>query len=432
LASPSSVQPKTQNLRAVSIDIERNLFATRQLTLDLAASLTDEDQTVQACPDASPTKWHLAHTSWFFETFVLAPHLSDYRVFDTRYNYCFNSYYETQGDRHPRAQRGLLSRPSAADVRSYRAHVDEGLARLFVNGQAYEPQLASILEIGLNHEQQHQELLLTDILSLFAANPLRPSYCDAPLNEFSKEPRPLRWISFGGGLCTIGHAGPSFAYDNELPQHRVFANPFKLANRPVTNGEWQDFMRDGGYESHQHWLADGWTKVHELNWRAPLYWEEQDGTWLQMTLHGLRPIDPAAPVSQISFYEADAYARWAGKRLPTEFEWEIAASNVAIEGNMLSSGVLRPLPATDTSDITLSQMFGDVWEWTQSAYAPYPGYRPAEGAMGEYNGKFMCSEQVLRGASCVTPDSHARRTYRNFFYPHQRWQFCGLRLANEA
>jgi ergothioneine biosynthesis protein EgtB len=434
MASQSIAKPKTSGLRTVPVNLDQNLLITRQLTLDLASPLSDEDQTVQACPDASPTKWHLGHTSWFFETFVLQPFLSGYRVFDARYNYCFNSYYEAQGARHPRAQRGLLSRPSAADVRLYRAHVDDSLAQLFASGQAYEPQIASLLEIGLNHEQQHQELLLTDILSLFGANPLRPAYRDMPLTVSAEDAQPIRWIAFGGGLYTIGHAEPGFAYDNEMPAHRVFANPFKLADRPVTNGEWQGFMRDGGYDNHQHWLADGWTKVHELNWRAPLYWEEQDGTWRQMTLYGLAPIDPAAPVSHVSFYEADAYARWAGKRLPTEFEWEIAAASVAVEGNMLNSGALRPLPATanTTDDITLSQIFGDVWEWTQSAYAPYPGYRPAKGAIGEYNGKFMCSEQVLRGASCVTPDSHARRTYRNFFYPYQRWQFCGLRLADEA
>ncbi|WP_020174855.1 ergothioneine biosynthesis protein EgtB [Methyloferula stellata] len=432
MASPSNAKPKTHGLRAVPVDLDQNLLTTRRLTLDLAAPLTDEDQTVQAFPDASPTKWHLAHTSWFFETFVLQPFLSGYRIFDPHYNYCFNSYYEAQGARHPRPARGLLSRPSAADVRSYRAHVDAGLAQLFASGQAHEPQIAYLLEVGLNHEQQHQELLLTDILSLFGSNPLRPAYRETPFAVSAQDTRPLRWISFGGGLYTIGHAEPVFAYDNESPPHRVFVNPFKLADRLVTNGEWQEFMRDGGYDTHQHWLADGWAKIHEDNWRAPAYWEEQDGVWHQMTLYGLAPVDPAAPVSHVSFYEADAYARWTGKRLPTEFEWEIAASSVAVEGNMLNSGALRPLPAKTSTDMMLSQIFGDVWEWTQSAYAPYPGYRPAEGAIGEYNGKFMCSEQVLRGASCVTPDSHARRTYRNFFYPHQRWQFCGLRLADEA
>ncbi len=437
MASPSGLQPKTQTLHAVSIDLERDLFHTRRLTRDLAAPLSDEDQTVQSCPDASPTKWHLAHTSWFFETFVLLPHLPDYRVFDARYNYCFNSYYEAQGARQPRADRGLLTRPSSDEVRTYRTHVDHALEHLFATGKAYESHIAPLLEIGINHEQQHQELLLTDILNLFAHNPLRPAYREPPLKAPKHEARPLRWIEFSGGLYMIGHAQHSFAYDNEMPSHRVFANPFRLADRLVTNGEWLAFIKDGGYRAHHLWMSDGWAKVQDEGWQAPLYWEEKDGAWFQMTLFGLAPVDLAAPVSHVSYYEADAYARWVGKRLPTEFEWEIASSSVPVKGNMLSSNALRPLPAANTSDMqandmTMSQMFGDVWEWTQSAYAPYPGYRPAQGALGEYNGKFMCSQQVLRGASCVTPDSHARNTYRNFFYPHQRWQFCGLRLADEA
>jgi ergothioneine biosynthesis protein EgtB len=432
LASPLNAQPKAQNLCFVSNDLEHNLFATRRLTQELAAPLSDEDQTVQSCPDASPTKWHLAHTSWFFETFVLVPHLADYQVFDARYNYCFNSYYEAQGARQPRADRGLLTRPAAAEVRRYRAHVDQGLERLFASGQAYEPHIVPLLEIGINHEQQHQELLLTDILSLFASNPLRPAYLEASSDLPARRSNPLRWIDFSGGLYTIGHTQHAFAYDNEMPSHRVFVNPFKLADRLVTNGEWQDFIKDGGYDAHHLWLSDGWTKVQEDHWKAPLYWEEKDGAWHQMTLFGSMPVDPGAPVSHVSYYEADAYARWAGKRLPTEFEWEIASADAPVEGNMLASRALRPLPAPQTSDIKVSQMFGDVWEWTQSAYAPYPGYHPPAGTIGEYNGKFMCSQQVLRGASCVTPDSHARKTYRNFFYPHQRWQFCGLRLADEA
>jgi ergothioneine biosynthesis protein EgtB len=432
LVSPTGLQPKSQTLRAVSIDLEQDLFAARQLTQNLAAPLSDEDQTVQSCPDASPTKWHLAHTSWFFETFVLSPHLPGYEVFDPRYNFCFNSYYETQGARQPRADRGLLTRPSSAEVRSYRAHVDHALEQFFTCGKAHEPHIAPLLEIGLNHEQQHQELLLTDILHLFANNPLRPAYREQAPNDITQTARPLRWIDFSAGLYTIGHAQHSFAYDNEMPSHRVFANPFRLADRLVTNGEWLAFMKDGGYQRHHLWLSDGWAKVQSDAWQAPLYWEEKDGAWFQMTLFGLRPVDPAAPVSHVSYYEADAFARWAGKRLPTEFEWEIASSGVPVAGNMLSSGALRPLRAAEASDINVSQMFGDVWEWTQSAYAPYPGYRPAQNALGEYNGKFMCSQQVLRGASCVTPDSHARNTYRNFFYPHQRWQFCGLRLADEA
>ncbi len=275
-------------------------------------------------------------------------------------------------------------------------------------------------------------MLLTDILALRAAKPLRPAYREAAPPPLAQQTAPLDWISFGGGIYSIGHAGPGFAYDNETPNHRVFLNPFKLADRLVTNAEWLEFMADGGYRKPNPWLADGWTKVCTDHWQAPLYWEEHDGQWFQMSLYGLLPIEPAAPVTHVSFYEADAFARWAGRRLPTEAAWEVADADPPLEGNMLASGALRPLPAPEHADMTLSQIFGDVWEWTQSAYAPYPGYRPPDGTIGEYNGKFMCSEQVLRGASCATPPFHARNTYRNFFYPHQRWQFCGLRLADEA
>jgi len=431
VSSLPSPQSKSDIARPVRIALEADLRATRQLTTALAAPLSDEDQTAQACPDASPTKWHLAHTSWFFETFLLAPHLSGYKLFDERYNFCFNSYYETQGKRQPRAQRGLLTRPSASDVRAYRAHVDAALDKLFASGQAHEPQVASLLEVGLNHEQQHQELLLTDILNLFAANPLFPAYTQEPLPQATQQPaHELRWISYAGGLYTIGHDGHSFAYDNESPAHRTYVNPFRLSDRLITKGEWLAFMRDGGYTTHHLWLSDGWAAVKNEEWQAPLYWEEIDGQWFEMTLHGLQPVELAAPVSQISYYEADAFARWAGKRLPTEAEWEIASADVELKGNMLGSGALRPLPAS--TEAGLKQMFGDVWEWTQSAYSAYPGYRAAPGAIGEYNGKFMCSQQVLRGSSCVTPDNHPRRSYRNFFYPHQRWQFSGLRLADEA
>jgi ergothioneine biosynthesis protein EgtB len=431
--SPSSAQLKSDLLPSLPADLESNLLAARHLTEVLAAPLSDEDQTVQANPDASPTKWHLAHTSWFFETFVLAPHHAGYQVFDPRYNYCFNSYYEAHGARHPRTERGLLTRPAASDIRRYRNHVDEALQRLFASGKAYEPQVASLLEIGLHHEQQHQELLLTDILSLFAANPLRPAYNEALATQCERQAaRPMGWVSFSGGLYTIGHDAPTFAYDNESPSHRVYANAFKLADRLITNGEWQEFILDKGYDAYQLWLSDGWAIARKEAWQAPLYWEKIDGAWFQMTLAGLIEVDRAAPVSHISYYEADAFARWAGKRLASEAEWEIAASHEAIEGNMLSHGTLRPTADLNGRPGAVSQMFGDVWEWTQSAYTAYPGYKPAPGALGEYNGKFMCSQQVLRGGSCVTPDTHVRRTYRNFFYPHQRWQFSGLRLADEA
>jgi ergothioneine biosynthesis protein EgtB len=411
-------------------DLADLLFRTRRQTARLAAPLGVEDQAAQANEDASPTKWHLAHSTWFFETFVLEPFLPGYRTFDARFNYCFNSYYEAQGPRQPRPQRGLLTRPTCFEVRDYRAHVDEALQTLFAGAGAEKDEILQRVEIGVHHEQQHQELLLTDILSLFAQSPLRPAYREGGPLRARHEAEPLRFLAFEGGQRAIGCAGDGFAFDNEGPRHDVLLRPFQLADRLITNAEWAAFMSDGGYRTPSLWFADGWARVARDGSRAPLYWEERDGQWLEMTLWGLATIDGAAPVRCVSYFEADAYARWAGKRLPTEFEWEIAAAGVAVAGNMLESDSLTPLPAPSGSG--LRQMFGDVWEWTQSAYSPYPGYRPAEGALGEYNGKFMCGQQVLRGASCATPESHARRTYRNFFYPHQRWQFCGLRLADEA
>ncbi len=411
-------------------DLAESLFRTRRLTACLAAPLGVEDQAAQANEEASPTKWHLAHTTWFFESFVLQPFLPDYRVFDARFNYCFNSYYEAQGPRQPRPLRGQLTRPTCFEVRDYRAHVDEALRALFASPLVENEEVLKRVETGIHHEQQHQELLLTDILSLFALSPLRPAYREGGPLRARHEAEPLCFIAFEGGQRAIGHAGADFCFDNEAPRHDVLLRPFQLADRLVTNAEWQAFMADGGYRAPALWLADGWARVARDGWCAPLYWEERDGQWLQMTLWGLQTIDGAAPVCHISYFEADAYARWAGRRLPTEFEWEIAAAGVAAAGNMLAADNLTPRPAAPGSG--LRQMFGDVWEWTQSAYAPYPGFRPVKGALGEYNGKFMCSQQVLRGASCATPDAHARRTYRNFFYPHQRWQFCGLRLADEA
>ncbi len=414
--------------------LEQRLLDTRATTLALAAPLGVEDQAAQAHEDASPTKWHLAHTSWFFETFVLKPFLPGYRIFDPRFNYCFNSYYEAQGERQPRPLRGLLTRPTLSDVRAYRAHVDEGLLRLSEIGRTEEPEIAEKLELGIAHEMQHQELILTDILALLALNPLRPAYRDGPsLREHHAARDPI-FLSFEGGLHEIGACGPTFSFDNESPRHKVFLEPFALAERLVTNGEWLAFIEDGAYRDPRLWLSDGWRTALQEGWLAPLYWEERGGTWLQMTLWGLQALDPAAPVCHVSYYEADAFARWAGKRLPTEAEWEIAAQSLRVEGNMLGHGALRPLPATENTGPRqggLSQMFGDAWQWTQSAYSPYPGFRSTAGALGEYNGKFMCNQMVLRGASCVTPDAQARATYRNFFYPHQRWQLCGLRLARD-
>lgn len=409
------------------------LFDTRTVSLELARPLSAEDMTVQPMDDASPTKWHLAHVTWFFETFVLAKFVKDYRPFDDAFNFCFNSYYEAAGPRQPRGHRGLLTRPSTDRVLAYRAHVDEALAEFLAAPDSPNHEWARIVEIGINHEQQHQELLLTDILALFAASPLRPAYRTPMARHSTAAIEPVRWIEYSGGLYEAGHSEPDFCWDNELPRHETYIQPFRLADRLVTNGEWLDFMSDGGYRTPTLWLADGWAHVNREQWRAPLYWEEHSSGWHQMSLEGLTPVVASAPVCHVSYFEADAFARWAGKRLPTEFEWEVAAADVPVTGNTLATRALRPVPASQSIDaIQLRQMFGDVWEWTQSAYLPYPNYRPPAGAIGEYNGKFMVSQHVLRGASCVTPDGHSRATYRNFFYPHQRWQFAGLRLASEA
>ena len=411
--------------------LAERLFETRNLSLTLAAPLSPEDMVVQAMDDASPTKWHLAHVTWFFENFVLKPHLEDYRLFDDTFNYCFNSYYESLGPRHPRPKRGLLTRPSAERVLEYRAHVDGGLETLLSRDEGSSADLARLIEIGINHEQQHQELLLTDILALFAGSPLRPAYQAAPSALDVSDADPVRWISCAGGIYRVGHATEGYCWDNELPSHEALVHPFRIADRLVTNAEWLAFMEDGGYATPSLWLADGWATINREGWQAPLYWEHTDGGWFQMSLQGLSLVVPAEPVAHVSFYEADAFARWAGKRLPTEFEWEVAATGAEVQGNTLQTGALRPRRAEPSQTDAARQLFGDVWEWTASAYLPYPGYKPPVGAIGEYNGKFMVSQQVLRGASCVTPEDHSRPTYRNFFYPHQRWQFLGLRLASE-
>lgn len=400
--------------------------ALRRATEALIRSLTPEDMGAQSMPDASPTKWHLAHTTWFFETFVLTPYLPGYRVFDGRFGYLFNSYYEAVGPRQPRPARGLITRPSVADILAYRAHVDAGMEKLLAAGaQAH----AELIDLGLAHEEQHQELMLMDILHLFAQSPLAPAFAP-PRAPASGQPAPLTWTGFAGGLVEIGHDGRGFAFDNEGPRHRVWLEPFRLADRLVTNAEWLAFMAAGGYAKPEFWLSEGWALVRSEDWRAPIYWRETADGWRAMGLHGLRPLDPAQPVSHISYYEADAYAAWAGARLPTEAEWEHAAGSVAPQGNFRDSGALAAQAPSGNEG--LQQMFGDLWEWTRSAYLPYPGYRPAEGAVGEYNGKFMSGQFVLRGGACVTPPGHVRATYRNFFYPHQRWMFSGLRLAKDG
>ncbi len=424
---PEAAAPKRTVKKGRAEELYASLSNTRQCTLSLARPLSDEDQVVQSMDDASPAKWHLAHTTWFFEAFLLSQFNERYKLFNEDFLYCFNSYYEGKGTRHPRSSRGLLTRPSAADVRAYRAHVDEALEKFFKTGSLND-EVLDIIELGVNHEQQHQELLLTDILSLFASQPLRPAYTQAALSAADRFHAPGA-VANAGGIVEIGHQGAGFSYDNEGPRHEVLLRPFTLTDRCVTKGEWLEFMADGGYERHEHWLSDGWAMVRQEGWRAPLYWENHEGEWRQMTLTGMRPLDPAAPVAHISYYEADAFARWAGKRLPTEFEWEIAAQGLSETGRTLGSNALRPSPAGEANQ-NLQQMFGDVWEWTQSHYSPYPGYSQPEGAVGEYNGKFMCGQFVLKGASCVTPDGHSRATYSNFFYPHQRWQFTGLRLAD--
>lgn len=426
-------------LRAYGEDANANgnverLMQSRQLSLELAQPLSDEDQVVQAMDDASPTKWHLGHTTWFYETFILKAYVPGYRVFDEAFDYCFNSYYNAVGERHPRPLRGLLTRPSAQLVRAYRRHVDEALVELLSRAPSGdEEHLSELIDIGINHEQQHQELMLTDILALFAANPLRPAYSQycgaalAPANVADTE-----WTRIEAGMYRIGAAGAGFHFDCEGSQHEVLLRPFKIANRLVTNAQWLEFMADGGYQEPSHWLSDGWAHISSQGWVAPGYWQRVGDHWHQMTLRGLIPVDLKAPVSHVSYFEADAFARWSGKRLPLESEWEVAAQGIEVTGNLLGSGELRPVPAKGRDGRSIEQLYGDVWEWTQSPFSPYPGYRPVPGALGEYNGKFMNGQYVLRGASCVTVDGHSRSTYRNFFYPHQRWQFMGLRLAQDA
>jgi len=404
-----------------------NFRAVRAASRKLAAPLSDADATVQSMPDASPAKWHLAHTTWFFEAMVLQPFLPSYRVFDPDFGFLFNSYYETLGARQPRPRRGMLTRPTLEAVYAYRDHVDAAMESLIE--QNPPERAAALIELGQHHEQQHQELLLTDILHLFAQNPLRPAYGPAAPDECAPTPAELGFVGFAGGIIDIGASPHGFAFDCERPRHRLLVEPYRLADRLVTNAEWFEFIADGGYRQPLLWLSEGWAKCCEQGWTAPLYWEERDGEFWTQSLSGPRKVDPAAPVVHVSFFEADAFARWAERRLPTEAEWENAAQHADPRGNFVESGRLRPTPAPASNG--LRQMFGDVWEWTASAFAPYPRFRPTEGAAGEYNGKFMCGQFVLRGGSCATPQSHIRATYRNFFPPEARWQFSGVRLAGD-
>ena len=448
--------------RAVSL--AQRFADVRTVSVSLCAPLATEDYVVQSMPDASPAKWHLAHTTWFFEQFVLRPHLAGYRAFDEQFGYLFNSYYETVGPRHQRPERGMLTRPTVDEVQSYRQHVDAHVDRL-LRTRGADQEIEGLIELGLQHEQQHQELIVMDLKHLLSCNPLRPAYrphpgplpragegedCPHPgplprAGEGENRPHPgphpnplppagegaggkraqLTFHAFPEGIYEIGHAGEAFSFDNETPRHRVYLQPFELAHRPATNAEFGEFIRTGGYQRPELWMSDGWATVQAQEWAHPIYWSESLDS--EFTLGGERALEPDAPVCHVSWYEADAFARWADARLPTEAEWEVVASRQPIRGNFLDDGLFHPGAASD--DHGLTQLFGDVWEWTASPYSPYPGFRPLKGALGEYNGKFMVNQFVLRGGSCATPFSHIRATYRNCFYPHMRWQFGGIRLA---
>jgi ergothioneine biosynthesis protein EgtB len=423
--------PSTPGEGARQEALARRYERVRRFTEGLCQPLVAEDYVIQAMPDVSPPKWHLAHTSWFFEAFVLASASPGYQSPHPAYAYLFNSYYVAAGERHDRPKRGLLSRPTVDEVYRYRGHVDQHMAAFLegLGGDELET-WSPVVELGLHHEQQHQELLLTDLKYNFACNPLRPAYITPDTPRRAQAVSALRWVSFAEGVYRIGHDGQGFAFDNECPRHRSFVEPFQLASRLITNAEYLAFMADGGYERPELWLSMGWDTAQREGWKAPLYWEQRHGAWWVMTLAGMQPVQEAEPVCHVSYYEADAYARWAGARLPTEVEWEVAATPLSVEGNFVEQQTFHPAPVSQTDPaVPLAQMFGDVWEWTQSHYSPYPGYTTAPGALGEYNGKFMANQFVLRGGSCATSGSHIRPTYRNFFPADARWQFMGIRLA---
>ncbi|WP_214851403.1 ergothioneine biosynthesis protein EgtB [Exiguobacterium sp. s193] len=405
----------------------------REKTIELIDPLDPEDFVIQASSDVSPPKWHIAHTTWFFERMILQEYDPTYVVFNERYNYLFNSYYNTIGPYQPRHQRGVLSRPTVTDIIAYRSHVDAAIESFLKQNreETLQKTIEGLIEMGLQHEQQHQELILMDVKYNFFVNPLLPAYQEKTAVESITGVEKTDYQPFEGGLVEIGHDGHGFAFDNEGPVHKVWLNPFELATRPVTNGEFLAFIEAGGYETSEYWLSDGFQVIQQLGWKAPLYWMKGDsGEWSIFTLHGVEPLALDEPVCHVSFYEADAFSRWKGKRLPTEAEWEHAAKAVEKTGNMMERGGYHPRPIEET-EASLQAMFGDVWEWTASAYSPYPGSRPLEGALGEYNAKFMCNQMVLRGGACVTPDDHIRETYRNFFPPDKRWQFSGFRLAGD-
>ncbi len=425
---PSNVMAAPQTVRSSKDQLTNQFLSIRRASEQLITPLSPEDCTVQSMPNCSPAKWHLAHTSWFFETFILGQAIPNYKPFNPTFRMLFNSYYQTVGEQYARPQRGLLTRPSLEEVLAFRQHVDilmlETLQEIDLSASEY----TAVIEVGLQHEQQHQELLLTDIKHLLSFNPLRPAYVETS-NEIATDVPALTWFEFKEGLRWIGYDGNGFSFDNEQPRHRVFLESFALASRLVTNQEYIAFIEEGGYQQPDLWLSDGWHAIQSQGWCAPLYWEKHDRTWFSHTLSGFREVSPAEPVCHLSYYEADAFARWSGARLPTEMEWEVAAEQVRVSGNFVESCRYHPAAITDGATGELSQMYGDVWEWTASSYSPYPGFQPLAGSLGEYNGKFMSNQMTLRGGSCATPVSHIRATYRNFFQPDARWQFSGIRLA---
>ncbi|GAB4285912.1 MAG: ergothioneine biosynthesis protein EgtB [Ignavibacteriaceae bacterium] len=422
----NKIKPASENQDHIS-----ELFIKiRKFTEQLCLPLETEDYVIQSMPDVSPAKWHLAHTTWFFEAFILDKYVKNYKPYHRDYYYLFNSYYVLMGDRWIRARRGLLSRPTVKEIFNYREEITKRINEFLADSdEEVLCKTLPLVEIGINHEQQHQELLLTDIKHVLSFNPLRPVYSEREIvntNNINTE----NWIDFDEGIYEIGHSGKSFCYDNETPAHKEYVNSFALSDRLVTNREYIEFIEDGGYQKQTLWLSDGWATIEKEKWNAPLYWEKNDGEWYNFTLNGFRKVNPDEPVCHVSHYEADAFAAWKGKRLPTESEWEIAADSLKIEGNFVEGNKFHTTPLKD-NDNRLKQMFGDVWEWTRSAYLPYPGYKPLPGALGEYNGKFMSGQMVLRGGSCATSESHIRKTYRNFFPPEARWQFTGIRLAKD-
>jgi len=420
--TPTSVEEKVSPARAASL--QHRFSDVRKMSMHLTRLLSVEDQMLQSMPDASPTKWHLAHTTWFFETFILQPNLPEYTLFNSRYKFLFNSYYKRLGGHPNRGSRGLMSRPGLQEIHEYRDHVDRAISALLERSPISDD-ILDLIELGLNHEQQHQELIVTDIKHALWSAPIPPEAAGATRSD-GVAPQ-LSWTQFEGGIHSVGHAGEGFAFDNEGPRHEVLLRPFQIASRAVTNAEYMEFMTDGGYSRPELWLSDGWDTVRANGWDAPLYWEPGDNRpWLQFDGSRMKPVDASEPVCHVSFYEADAYARWARVRLPLEEEWEVAATRYPSKGTFLESDVFHPQAAGGDG---LQQIFGDVWEWTASPYVAYPGFKPAEGLIGEYNGKFMCNQLVLRGGSCATPASHIRASYRNFFPPHARWQFSGIRLA---